>query len=222
MLLHEPENVYKSFVKKEKTNNIGHQNLHLCPAFKDYYHNTFSIKNSRYWSLNWDGQKFYSDVITQDMFDDAVLVRNSSIGFVSFLYPRLLLIPNKSVSIELLNPTLSNSDINRKANVIQGIFDIGSHTRPLELAFTFKRINEEITCYPEDDLYYVRFNTKESIRFKKFYANDTVRKMVYDNLSQRDFTNKILPLSFWYKANSFLNLKNKIINEIKKNDLLVK
>jgi len=221
-LLHEPENVYKSFVKKEKSNNIGHKDLHLCPAFKDYYYNTFSIKNSHYWSLNWNGQKIYSDVITQHMFDEVVLVRNSSIGFVTFRYPELLLIPNKSVSIELLNPTLSNSDINRKANVVHGIFDIGSHTRPLELPFTFKRINEKITCYPEDDLYYVRFNTKESIRFKKFYVNDTIRQMTNDNLFQRYFTNKILPLSFWYKMNRSLNLNNKIINQIKKNDLLVK
>jgi len=222
MFLHEPENVYKKFVKNIKYNNIDYQGLHLCPAFRNFYHNTFSIKNTHYWSLIWNGREVYSNVITPESFNEAINVRNSSIGFVSFNYPNLLLIPNKSVSIEILNPTFSNSDINRKTDVIQGVFDVGSHIRKLELPFTFKHTNEEIISYPEDDLYYVRFKTEEKIKFEKFYVNDEVCEIIKNNLDQKGFTNKILPLSFWYKMNSSLNLKNKIINEIKKSNLLVK
>jgi len=217
--LEEPKSVLKSFSYDQKNaDNSSHlDNVHMCPSFINYYHNTFSISSDFSWELNWDGNEFVSNNMDQSAFNNHFLIRNKSSGLVSSIVPGLYLIPDKPVDIELLNPTLSDSDINKKTSVMQGVFNPYYHIRPTELAFRFLNVGDTIKYYPGEDLYYIRFLTKERIKFKKFYFTQNINNIITNNLSQKSLDSRIRNLKWWYEVSKNMGIRKQVMKDVLSN-----
>ena len=217
----EPTSVLREIKTREKKSLESNSNmgdLIFCPAFTDYYKNIFSIKNIHDWSITREDSYYFSRDFSPETFNKYFLNRNEKIGFFSFFMPSLYLIPDRSVQAEFLQPTLSNSDINKKTNIVQGTFNLYKHIRPTETSFLFKEKYDTIKCRTDDDLYYVKFNTNEKIKFKRFFCNDEFNKIVDMNLANREFNTFNLPLKWWYEINE-LTKQRKRLMEIVKNNL---
>lgn len=220
----EPKPVYKDFStaqKKASEENSSDflNDIHLCPAVKQYYVNTFAVTSPFSWDLFWDknSEWFFSKTLNQEQFNTNFLVRNAKSGFLSARLPRLLIIPDKSVEIEFLPSSLTNAKFNKNISFISGTFNPHKHIRPIELPMLIIDPNEGIFCRPNSHLYYLKFLTTEKIKFKRFLCTKSVKELVSKNLDNRNIDNNILSLNWWYDMNARIGLRDKIMKEVMKN-----
>jgi len=212
----EPSNVFKQFISTQK-NDETMAGLYMCPASKNFYKNTFSVKNIHQWTLIRDNDEFYSDTCDVNTFDRYFFLRNKKVAFFSMLMPELFIVPDKSVDIELIQPSLSDGDINLKTVITPGKFNPYNHIRSLELPFYFKSNKDKINCKRDEDLYYIKFCTDEKIIFKRFIVTDDFCKLTDNNLKNRDFNDIPLPLKWWYEKNQLVKLRQRVMKHIKDN-----
>lgn len=212
----EPSNVFRQFLK-EQNEDSNMEGLRFCPALRNFFKNTFSIRNIHRWTLIRNGDEFHSDTLDTNTFNRYFVMRNKKIGLFSMTLPQLFIVPNKSIEIELIQPSLSKSDINLKTVVIPGKFNPYNHIRPLECPFYFKNTKDKIDCKPDADLFYLKFCTDEKIIFKRFIVNYEFNNFINDNLSNKNFNDAPLPLKWWYEKNRLIKLRERSMEHIKNN-----
>lgn len=222
--VNEPQSVHRDFVisqKKAKKNddNTYLQDIHLCPSVQKYYSNTFSIASEFGWTVNWEPENnmFISYDMNQEQFNKHFLPRNAKSGFISALIPELLIIPDKSVEVEILPSTLTNTNFNKDIRCISGAFNPYKHIRKMELAFIINEPNKRVEYKAGDDLFYIRFNTDEKIIFKRFFCTNEVVETVNNHIANRSLDNRILPMKWWYEASAKLGIRKRIMKEIENN-----
>lgn len=211
-IVHEPEPLYDSlFTDYKLCREI--ESIKKCPAFLEYCKNTFVIKNLINYEIYWDGRSFSSVVRGPQFFNKWVTVRSPENGLCSYTFPYFQFLSEESVEIELTPPFFHNVDLVRKATMVPGSYNIGKHFRPLEAAFQFKNKNDTIRFNSEEPIFYLKFKTKEKIKFKKFFLTDEIKK-TWDLLIVRD--NHVRSLQFWYDLFE-MSYKKRVLKLIKQN-----
>ena len=169
-----------------------------CPAFKDYFHNTFGIQSLFDYDINFD--KFvHSTKHNQEFFEKMVNVRNEKSKLASFNQSYIFIAENDSLKMECLPSMLENNSFNKTAILIPAVIDIGQYVRPIECAFHCRENKMEIN---EKDIYsYIKFKTDDKIEFQRFLWTDSIADTIHDTVNGlKDYRKKTFkPLRWYYK-----------------------
>jgi hypothetical protein len=124
----------------------------------------------------------------------------------------------ESVEIEMSGAHFSDSEFSSKVKLIPGTFDIGKWVRPLDCTFVTKPGVKTLNINRGDDWGYVKFNTKEKIRLKKFHSSDRFMDLMESNIRTRTFKRLFpAPLSYYYKLYEESKMHKLILKEVKNN-----
>ena len=93
--------------------------------------------------------------------------------------------PSLELSIE--HPYFEDNKFTSTCYVIPGILDIGKYYRHLDFAFHIKKDHKTFAVDEGEVLFYLRFHTKEKIKFKQYYMTDRLRE--YQNMIKQYFRN---------------------------------
>jgi len=183
-----------------------------CPALQDFIKNTFVIRSSYDYEFNCNCEttEINSKIYNQEFFDNQIIVRDISKGFLSYKEPEIIFFAEKSLEMEQFSAFFHNTF--KHHIVIPGKYNIGKHFRKLECALQLFN-SDVITIREKDPLYYVRFFTDEKIIFKKFFLTPKLLLIMRSNLNKKNFTKSKIPLQ-WYYENNYTKT---ILNEIKNN-----
>ena len=189
-----------------------------CPAFKEYFKNTFVLKYPFDYQISWDGENITSNMYDQTFFDRSVLPRDIKAGFFSLLHPASVFYTDSDdLEMEMLPAYFHKNELTTNGFLIPGAFNIGKHL-PRRLEAPYKLSNKiDINIQNNDAIFYIKFRTKEKIEFKKFIMTDSMKKIVDGYLNITGKTISIHSLQWWYDLVSRNRLKKYFIKEIKKN-----
>ena len=200
------------------TTGIKNSSILACPAFKDTIKNTFIVKSTYKYTIDWDGARITSPMYDRKFFETYLHIRDANSGFVSYRSPSPCFISeSKDLNITESHAYFHSNDITNKSYTIPGYYNIGKHLlRPLELAIKFK-VPSSIRINEGDALYYIKFHTEEKIQFKKFVITPKIINLCGSLLNTREYTQNFKGIKWWYDLVAKHNYKNYIINEIKQN-----
>jgi hypothetical protein len=200
-------------VKSRDTTHMRH--FVKCPAFQEYYKNTYTIKSPIDITIAYDKQTKTLSVTPQgqEFYDENMAHRGYVIGsnddmLVSFGI-NYLFIADKDCELELITAGMHNSDFINKTRLIQAAFNINKWYRPIEIAFEIKDYAHPIKIKRGDPLAYVKFvpatGGKVSLEQKDFPKEtiDVVDSCLYVKSSDNS-----LPLKTLYELSA--RIKNKL------------
>lgn len=187
-----------------------------CPAMAQSIKNIFIIKSSFDYKIEYfkDQKRYHSDNYDQSFFNKWVNVRDYEMGFISYAEPQIIFFAESDCELELTPPYYHDNDFSNNI-VLGGRFNCGRHFRNLETALILKNDNKIVNIKENDALYYARFHTNDKINFKLFYCDPFFDNLMKAKLTNRNYTNRILPLS-WYYEKSY---RKSILKRIKDNIL---
>ena len=201
-----------------KNKPISETGYHICPAFRDYFHNVYGWKAMYDYSLekSVDGNEYLYNARNQDIWeyyirsvDEQVITIYQAISFVT---------DSPSLKVSQEHPYFEDNKFTSSCYVIPGTIDIGKYYRCLDFAFRIKENHSRAAFDAGDIIYYLRFHTPEKINFKQYFMSDKLRE--YDIMIQEikaSVASSPRPLSFFYDKYKKFNLKSKVMKEIKKN-----
>lgn len=190
IFMHAPELVLNNLQRQKN------QRLLRCPAFTDSLKNTYLIRSLHTYSLTLDGDRVYADSKGQQFFDQHVFVRDANAGMCSFFSPKLFFFSEQPLVMEQTTAIYHENKFTDGAMLIGGQYNIGKHFRPVETAFYFKAPNK-VSFVQDEPIYYVKFHTKEKIKFVPFQFTEDIKTLTSTRLGVKN-PNKIIPLSRWY------------------------
>lgn len=161
------------------TNRKGTEIL-KCPAFLDYYKNTYLIKAPIDLTFTVSGSHIdCQNLYPQDYLEKIFLNRHQPENLYSTvsLAWYYMFYSNESVMIEVIPPTWHKNSFQNNINVIGATFDISKWYRPLEFAFEIIDDTQPIVIKRGDPLYYVRFNTLEKVKLVKQETSEKIEEL---------------------------------------------
>jgi len=186
-----------------------------CPAINDFTNNTFVITCPYDYELTWDGKLcMESSMYDQSVFNRAYVPRGP--GFGSITFPMIYLFADQSVEMETYPAFYHVNDFTDKAMVINGVYNIGKHLRPLEVPFKFKRAGT-IKFKRGDALFYIKLQTPQKIELQHFEVAKELLDLCNSVIDVRDYTTSTNPLSFFYNLAKSKNFPAKYLEIIKRN-----
>jgi len=187
-----------------------------CPAMLEAVKNTFVIKSSFDYKIIYDKiqKKYHSPLYDQKFYDSYVYVRDFNIGFFNYDEPKIVFFSESDCDVEQVPPYYHNNDFSKNI-ILTGRYNIGRHFRKLETVIILKDGNEEFTINENDAMYYVKFHINEKIEFIPFYCDSYLTDLMSSKLQVRNYTKRIIPLS-WYYEKSY---RKSILKRIKDNIL---
>lgn len=200
-------------IKNRDASNPSH--FTKCPAFREYYRNTYVIKSPIDITISYDKETKLLNISpqSQQFYDENIVYRGGIIGanddFLLSFGVNYLFIADQDCMLEITSANMHNSSFVNKTRVISGAFNINKWYRPVELAFEIKDYTEPIKIKRGDALAYVKFipsnGSKVSLE-QKYFPEETleaVKACLFVKLS-RNF----LPLKTLYGLSE--RLKNKL------------
>jgi hypothetical protein len=161
----EPEPVLKHMVSERGERNKDTSFLR-CPAFIDYYKNTFLMRApvDLTITLGEDGhlqtqqydQDFYNFHVTE-RFEPGDKHITISVEFMN------IFLSEESVLMQQLPAVLEHNESLKNIHLIGGQFDISKWVRPLTFAFEIHDITKGVHIKRGDPLYYIKFVTDEKV-----------------------------------------------------------
>ena len=214
----EPEPLSKKYLdcffeSKNKNSSLA---FGRCPAIRDYVNNVFVITSPTDYELTWDGSDITSLLFNQDFYNKSLIIRDASIGFISYQQPFLHFFAEESVLLEIIPAHFHDSEFARKMLVLPGSYDIGQHFRRLECACKFRE-KGTIKIKRGDVLYYVRLHTEKSIDLKRFFMTEAMQSLSRSITDLRSTVSGYKPLSFYYNIFKKNNLKKAYLRLIREN-----
>jgi hypothetical protein len=171
----EPAPALPEIIKARDVTNSQH--FTRCPAFLEYYKNTYVIKSpidiefaydhvTRRLGISPQGQTFY---------EANIMHRGHLIGerddFLMSFALNFLFIADKDCVMELLPCLMHKSEFTDKTRLVGGTFNINKWYRPIEIAFEVKNQATSIKLKRGDALAYVRFLPKDASKIKMEHKN---------------------------------------------------
>lgn len=208
-----PDLVSRSLYKKGLHNSDnGMSSFNKCPAVKDNLNNLYELKSLytyRFWITEKD---IRSDNSNQEFSNEHLLLRDIDKKMFSFMQRYIFFTDSPSLEMSLYEfPQFENNTITESCILIPGKYDIGRWYRNTEFPFILKGNKFEIN---EGDVYsYIRFHTKEKIKFIQYRNNEKLNEYRQDGFYMNQYT-KLKYMSSYYKN---FKLKKSIISEIKRN-----
>lgn len=174
LLLAEPEPVLPQIIRDRE---VIAGSFTSCPAFQDYYRNTYVVRSPVDITLTYDAKADFLYIKPQDQnfFDNFLIHRGTQIGkddkpLFSFNI-RYLFIADKDCLIEQIPVSMHDVNHNQSARLIGGTFNIAKWYRPIE--FAFELLTDEFKIKKGDPLFYVRFVPKDSKKISLVYKEYT-------------------------------------------------
>ena len=184
----EPESVIDYLSTSRKKNEIL-----KCPAFLDYYKNTYLIKAPIDITLNISNSMInclqglpadYLNMIVTNRFKEGDLHFTSSLAWFYTFYSK------ESVMIEVIPPTWHKNSFQNNINLITATFDISKWVRPLEFAFEVIDDTKPLVIKRGDPLYYIRFNTLDKVKLIKQEPTKELENLISMCLSVKAYSPK--------------------------------
>ena len=189
-----------------------------CPAFRDYFHNVYGWRSLYTYSIREENNTYKSDLYNQEFYDRHITIRSVKEKLISFYQYVSFVSDSPSLELSLEHPYFEDNKFTATCYVVPGILDIGKYYRFLDFAFHIKKDYNTFSVDEGDILYYLRFHTKEKIKFKQYYMTDKLREYQHMITDIKEFSvSAPRPISFFYEIYKKSNLKNKILKEIKEN-----
>ena len=213
----EPEKVSQRFYSMgiKNDNMSSPMAINYCPVFNGSLTNTYAIKSIYDYSFKIQDNQCISPNYDQKFFDDHVLIRSLEKKFFSFEVKYIFFTEEDDLNMSAYQyPVFENNEITKRCMIIPGDFNIGKYFRNLEFAFILKKEYNEFIVNNEDVLYYLKFHTKEKIKFKQFRCNENLRQMIADVRKANTGNKKGASMQVYY--NKFKG-KKYILNQIKQN-----
>jgi hypothetical protein len=191
LLWFEPEPI----VKHIAATRIKYNTEYLkCPAFQDYYKNTFVIKSPIDLIINLQKMPDGSSVLATDRYDqgfyDSYILdrgetvsgnRLMSVQFSTLFYSK------ESVIMEQLNASMETTDLMKNTRCVQGEFDISKWIRPTTFSFETLDALKPLVFKRGDPLFYVRFRTEKKINFIRTDWTEDIGRVVNSMVNVKTF-----------------------------------
>lgn len=209
----EPQPVLPNFIKNNPTNTL----LYNCPAVKDFYKNTFSVKSYLNFSIRKNIEQGFLECDQQDKFFSNYLQQRDANLFNTDSH-WYFITEEKELLMSQVHPTLADNDISKNTITVEGVFDIGKWMRSLHHNFWLKH-NDVVQFKEDDDCFYIKFDTDKKIVFKKFYLDNELYIMLQQYAPTRK-SGKMKPKKMQFYYDLFFKhkkYKQKIIKKIKQN-----
>lgn len=209
----EPEKVFNMICKE-------YDGFTKCPAFTDHLKNVYSLKFPIDYNLSYENGMYTSDMYNQDFYDSYILHRSPNlkkplISIKSWYY---FFTENENLELSVTNAYFSDNDFTKKTFIIPGSFDIAKWPRPIECAFTLREDFKTLNMKRGDDYLYVKFNTDEKIKFKRFYMNEEIYNDYINMISARH-VKPFRKIGLYYYYDLYIKSKYKklLLKKIKEN-----
>lgn len=165
-----------------------------CPAYNDYFKNTFGLHIPVDYEININDEQVWTDVGDQEMFDGLVTVRSLENRLISLQFSYMF-VAEEPLEIESFGAHTVQNDFTNNTIMVPGKYDIGKWIRQLDTAFFVKDGVDKLKI-PADQVYsFVRFNTDKKINFKRFHYSQELKDLIDEELAGR-----------WGKGKSFVSM----------------
>jgi hypothetical protein len=213
MLATAPEAVSKKFYA-EKKYITGHAfaGVNECPAFNGALKNLYTMKSLYNYHFYVDPDKTWTDVKTQEFFEEHVLIREPKLRMFSFMNKYIFFTDSDSLDTTFYQfPYLEDNNITKRCMPIVGKFDIGQWYRNTEFAFYLKPDFNEFKIEKDEVYGYVQFHTDQKINFIQYAMTDKLRGYAKDGFALNP------NMGVMEKYYMHFKLKKLILKEIKEN-----
>ena len=190
-----------------------------CPAFKDYYKNTFSLKFPMDYTLDIGPQgQLSTPDYDAELINRMFVVRDASTKFYTMNIYHLMF-SEESLSLEVSSAhTMDEDGFVNNTMVVPGVYDIGKWIRPIECAFFVKENNNRVTIKEGSPYCFVKFNTEKRVRLNKFSMTGDMHIMLNEILASKNHSTRIgRPLVEFYKILSQSRYKKQFLKLAKEN-----
>ena len=176
----EPEPVLK-YIASQRNNDVEYLK---CPAFQQYYANTFVIRSPVDLELkiekNSDGKKILvTKDFNQNFYNDHIfprLAQNTVFSMFSLEFSYIFYSEN-SVTLEMLPANMEKTTFIKNTNLIPGEFDISKWIRPVSPAFEIVNDLEVLSISRGDPLFYVRFKSDKKINLIRVEQDNIIESL---------------------------------------------
>lgn len=190
-----------------------------CPAFKDYYKNTFALKFPMDYTLDigLQGQLSTPDY-DAELINRMFAVRDALTKFYTMKIFHLML-SEESLPLQLSSAhTMDEDGFVNKTMLVPGAYDIGKWIRTIECAFFVKENSDRINIKEGNPYCFVKFNTEKTVRLNKFAMTGDMHLLLDEILAAKDISTKIgRPLVEFYKILSQSRYKKQFLKLVKEN-----
>lgn len=177
-----PEKTLPEIFKQHADADTTERNFKMCPAFRQTFNNTFSLKYCHDYEIQVRESLIYSDNFNQDYFDSQVRWRTldkRSIALNLFY----LFVSEKPLTMNVWPSFFDDNSFNEAAILIPGKFDIGRWVRPVEFSFNLRKSVDKVQIKKGDAYCYVNFETDEKVTLKRFNLPNEMRDKVERGIS---------------------------------------
>lgn len=219
------KSLYDESVDK-RAPSIGKENNHFlkCPAFSDLTKNTFVHRApvDTHATLNFSGKRV-SYILNSPADENKYKVKLEFIhqptlaghNLVQYSWPILFFSEEESMMATLTAPYFERTVSQDYGVVIPGRFDIGKWFRNMNAEFQLWEGISEIKIAANEALFYVHFETKKKIVFKRFIISKEIERLRSSITSVSPFK-KSARLSERYRMFEQSQSKQRILKLIKK------
>lgn len=193
-------------------------NYYRCPAFTGHMNNLFYFPIPFSFLLGVQKNNATNEVsrkidLDPREFDYNFITRSLQARLFTLKTQLLLVTEEKSLMISQSPAYLDSNGFVDNTTVVPGTFDVGKWPRPLECAF---HLRGEVRAVEGDPMYYVKFNTTEKVKLKRFSYNQKIREHFNYIYQSKNLNGKPSKLEFFYDLlGRNKHHKNEIIKEIK-------
>ena len=205
-------------IKHMDTDAIKSISINKCPAFTDYFKNTYALT----WCFDYELQinpdgSLRSDMYDQRFFDNTVLIRDGK--YRSYTLQHFYLMTcEEPLEMEVVPVTGTHNGFIDNISLYSGMFDIGRWFRPVECTFTANPDADKLTIKTGEPYSFIKFQTDEPIKFQRFHPTDEIREIEYVLNGMRFFNgNKRYSLNDFYNRLKVSGYKRRLMKLIKEN-----
>jgi len=187
-----------------------------CPSIIDELTNLYGLKPFCDYTLKF-GKEVTSSEYDQKFFEKVIRVRSIKGNLFELMLNFVFFTEDPSLEMSLLPAYLEDNSVSNSTIIIPGKIDIGKYFRSLSVAFHMKKKCNKLLLRRKEIFHYVKFHTKEKIRFKQFLWTPEIDQMNFLMMSAKNRKYDFVKLDYYYNIFKRFNFKKKILKNIKEN-----
>jgi len=193
------------------------QRYDRCPSFIDELTNLYGIKPYIDFKLGIGENGVSSPNYDQEFYDRHVHIRSLPGNLLELKLQYVFFTEEPSLEMSLLPAYLEDNNVINSTIMIPGKIDIGKYFRGLAFAFHMKQKCNKVSFSRKEISFYVRFHTKEKLRFKQFIFTPEIDRLDVLMMQAKNFKYDLMKLNYYYNIFERFNFKKKILKNIKEN-----
>jgi len=227
-----PQPIMNKFFNDHISEDVADEiRYNRCPALFNELINVYGMKSVYDCGIQVRGNEisikspdFITEEMKQSFFENNVTIHSMKGRLFSFNQALVFFTETPSLIMSQLPAFMEDNNIVKNTICIPGQFDIGKYFRLLDFGWHFKKGCNVIEFSREEISFYLRFHTKEKIKFQRFLFTPELMKLYASNqcINARKISNsksdmKTRGLNFYYNMFSKGKFKNKMLKIIKEN-----